>query len=842
MALQQVSIFIKGIVQGVGFRPFVFRLATEHHLTGTVLNDHRGVSIVFQGELENINHCLQILEQSPPPLARIDSIQTQSQLLSPALDNFSIIQSTKGQQQAIVALSGDKSTCQDCVNEMNDPDNRHFQYPFTNCTNCGPRYSIVQALPYDRGNTSMAAFDMCDDCARAYKDPLNRRYHAQPISCPHCGPHLSLQLISHSNISATAAELKPSPQSNTAAIINQTIDLLQQGKIIALKGLGGFHLMCDATNNDAVKLLRQRKNRAAKPLAVMVKNAEQAAYYVNASSAELQVLNSAEKPITVMQKRLMAEIDIPTQYALAPSVAPDIDRLGLFLPYTPLHHVLMNAFGKPLVATSANRSGEPMICDADTIINHLSHVVDAVLDHNRPILNACDDSVVQVIDQQLQVIRLARGYAPLTLPTGHAAIAQSLLAVGGQQKNALAFGFEQNMILSPHIGDLYSLEAQSYFERSLETFKRLYDFTPDYVIHDKHPNYTPSRWASEYGEHPHVSLITIQHHYAHVLAIMAANQQTQPVLGFSYDGTGLGDKGELWGSEVMLADTQSFTTVAHFSGFKLIGGEQAIKQPVRILLSLLFSSFSLETIKHLPINAIKQLSDSQLNNLYLLWKNPRHGIMCRSVGRLFDAVAVALNLIETNQFEGQAGMLIEAKAALAQSSSSTQVCQSAPPLLSLSMVSSAAGDIATESVTHSEFNEQVESPKKVTVWDSQALLKQLIEQRLQPCENTDKQTALLAWQFIEALAQGVEDIALQYATYPIVLCGGVFQNKLLFRQCLRNIKRNNLTRLPSHYVPVNDGGLALGQLWYGLHQLPLFQANSSTVAPPLSTDISTLNV
>jgi len=791
MLFQQVTIIVKGIVQGVGFRPFVFRLAHQLNLTGTVLNNHLGVTIVLQGRSELIEQFIDILTQSPPPLARIDAIEHTIQRQLSEFNGFSIIESEHcAGEHAKVAISTDKSICQDCLDDINDPHNRHYRYPFTNCTNCGPRYTIIHTLPYDRGNTAMADFVMCDDCHASYIDPLNRRYHAQPVSCPHCGPQLSF--------SATNARVASLYDSSMLTPLEQAVEMINRGGIVAIKGLGGFHLVCDASNNDAVMALRQRKQRPAKPLAIMVTNLAQAQLCVSGSEPEWQVLTSPEKPITLMAKRL-DDGGNSGPIALSPQLAPGIDRLGVFLPYTPLHHVLMQHLNKPIVATSANRSGEPIIGNKAEIEQHLGHVIDGILDHNRPIINACDDSVVQVINEQLQVIRLARGYAPLTINLHSSSLADSgnsVLAVGAQQKNTVAFGFDDNVIVSPHIGDLFSLEAQHYFSQSLATFTRLYDFMPSHIVHDNHPHYAPSQWALAYqAEHhlPQAHCIGIQHHFAHVLSVMALHQYTEQVLGFSFDGTGLGDDGVLWGSEVMLADIDGFTTLAHFSSFKLIGGEQAIKQPVRILLALLFEKMPLEHVMALPITAIQDLGVQTVTNLYRLWRNNSHCIECRSVGRLFDALAVALGFIGTSQYEGQAGMMIE----------------------------SAANDYAKHpsnqrmSVKLNTVNNNVTGPIQ---WDSSDFIMQLLK-----CLVSHSQRPFikpqLCWHFIHAIAQQVDQIGQQYPQLPQVFCGGVFQNKTLLSQCIDDCHRGKRQLLPSGHVPINDGGIALGQVWYGIHHM-----------------------
>ncbi|MEH6462965.1 MAG: carbamoyltransferase HypF [Shewanella psychromarinicola] len=783
---QQVTIIVKGIVQGVGFRPFVFRLAHQLNLVGSVLNNHLGVTILLQGRSEIIEQFIETLTHSPPPLARIDAIELTHQPQLSIFHRFSIIDShISAGEHAKVAISADKSICQDCLDDINDPHNRHYQYPFTNCTNCGPRYTIINALPYDRCNTAMADFVMCDNCRDAYTDPLNRRYHAQPVSCPHCGPQLSFSAINASDeFLYDSSMLMP---------LEQAVEMINRGGIVAIKGLGGFHLVCDATNNNAVMALRQRKQRPAKPLAIMVRNLAQAQLCVSGTEAEWLVLTSPEKPITLMQKRQHSDIE------LSPLLAPGIDRLGVFLPYTPLHHLLMQRLNKPIVATSANRSGEPIIGNIAEIEQHLGHVVNGILDHNRPIINACDDSVVQVIDEQVQVIRLARGYAPLTINLHSPMLSDSqnsVLAVGAQQKNTVAFGFADNLIVSPHIGDLFSLEAQHYFTQSLATFKRLYDFNPSHIVHDNHPQYSPTQWAINYqSEHnlPQSHCIGIQHHFAHVLSVMAMHQRTDQVLGFSFDGTGLGDDGVLWGSEVMLADVNGFTTVAHFSSFKLIGGEQAIKHPVRILLALLFEQMTLQQVLALPIAAIQNLGKKTVTNLYQLWHNNSHCIECRSVGRLFDALAVALDFIGSSQYEGQAGMMIETAANDYSNHPKRQ------PL-----------SIRLNTVSHNE-------PEPIQ-WHSSDFITQLVNLVINHSQ-TPYIKQQVCWHFIDAISQQLDHIGQQYPQLPQVFCGGVFQNKTLLSQCIDDCRRGERQFLPSGHIPINDGGIALGQLWYAIHHM-----------------------
>ncbi|MFP8842968.1 carbamoyltransferase HypF [Shewanella baltica] len=792
-ALKRCQLHITGIVQGVGFRPFVYRYALECQLTGTVLNNAKGVTIELQGTEENLTQFITTLNTTPPPLARIDNIiQTPLPILL-SETTFEIIKSDSHEDDdpsspigAQVAVSADKSTCQDCLNDMHNPDDRHFGYAFTNCTNCGPRYTIINALPYDRHNTAMADFDMCPECAKAYQNPLDRRYHAQPVSCPVCGPRLSLKTPQGEYIIPNTSNFSAPELSTDLAILTAAADRLHQGQILAIKGLGGFHLICDARSDNAVNTLRLRKQRQAKPLAVMMADIQMAQHYVTGTDAEWQVLSSQEHPIVLMSSR--------AEHDLSLAVAPNLNKLGVFLPYTPLHHLLLGLFKGPLVATSANLSGEPIITDCDELIHHLSHVVDAIVDHNRPIINGCDDSVVQVIQPnmdlpaEVQVLRLARGYAPLSFPLD-TPLTQSILAVGAQQKNAIALGFGNNVFLSPHIGDLFSVSAEHYFERTLATFARLYHFAPNLIVRDKHPDYAPSRWA-EMHSNSNVELsdtsqcLTVQHHHAHVLSVMAVNQYRDPVLGFSFDGTGLGDDGSLWGGEVLLTTLDKAQRLAHFEPIALLGGEQAIKQPVRLLLALLFEQMSLDAVIALNLPIICSMSPNTLTNLYKIWQNGS-ALKSSSVGRLFDALACALGLIETTQFEGQAGMAIEAAA-------------------------NRADALALEAI-------KLNLPLDVDQWRSSEMFK-LIVKLMTEKPLTDNRRDAIARAFLHTLGDVICDYAAQYKHLPTVLCGGVFQNKYLIEYCLSKLSAQGNKVLSSKQIPINDGGIALGQLWYGMHR------------------------
>ncbi|WP_035385550.1 carbamoyltransferase HypF [Ferrimonas futtsuensis] len=757
MSLRRQHYQILGTVQGVGFRPFVYRHATENALTGNVLNDANGVAIEVQGTAAQLAAFEDAMRHQLPPLAKVDHLSLEDHPINPDEAEFIILESS-GKQDAQVALATDKASCDDCLNDIRDPNSRYFNYPFTNCTNCGPRYTIIRDLPYDRPNTAMAGFKMCPECAKEYKDPLNRRYHAQPVSCPHCGPQLTWRKASGQPLTVTDP-------------LAHCCSQLAKGKIIAIKGLGGYHLMCDATSDLAVDTLRRRKRRPAKPLAVMVKDRATAETLVKGTREEWDTLCSQERPITLMRTL--------GNNTLAPSVAPGIDRLGLFLPYTPIHQLLLERLDRPLVATSANLSGEPVITELSQLVDKLGHVVDGILDHDRPILNACDDSVVQVVGGQTQWWRLARGVAPQTERLDTEAQCTTL-AVGAQQKNRLALAFGQRAITSPHIGDLDNLATEGYFEHTLAQLQRIYDLKVERLVTDLHPGYGSSQWAQNLAQRQELPLLQVQHHHAHILAVMAEHKRTDKVLGFAFDGTGLGDDGQMWGGEVMLADTQGYTRLHYVKPFRLIGGEQAIKYPVRVALSLMFQHYSLEEVQASGWPQKFGIKDMALKNMHLMWQRGINAPYSSSMGRLFDAVACFLQLCRETDFDGQAGMLLEAAA---------EQCQDSEVNL-LSLPASIGPIIDTAPLVH----------------------------QMMTLGHSKLDTATWARAFINAVAQMMVSLMERYPDYPLVLSGGVMMNRCLLER-LQAIMGEHQTRwLWPERTAVNDGSIAQGQLWYALNQ------------------------
>ncbi|ABK39492.1 carbamoyltransferase HypF [Aeromonas hydrophila] len=787
---------IDGIVQGVGFRPFVYGLALRHGIAGYVLNDANGVTIGAEGSPEQLAAFARELRELAPPLSRIDHFSDRELPLAHGPDydghfhgQFRI-KASQQQSSATVAISPDQGMCEACANDVANPNDRHHRYPFTNCTHCGPRYTIIRRLPYDRPHTAMAGFAMCPRCAAAYENPLDRRYHAQPVSCPECGPHLSWR----SGRGDALAEREDALQAAASA--------LQAGALIAVKGMGGYHLVCDARNKQSVARLRTLKRRERKPLAVMMGSLAEAKLHVTGCEAEWQLLASQARPITLLRKRKNDDRPSKSQLTTAPlaeGIAPGIPYLGVMLPYTPLHQLLLDACAIPLVATSANGRGSPILIECEAVIRELGSEIDGILDHNRPILHPCDDSLVQWAGRRRQTLRLARGYAPCT-PSLQEAVNLPLLAVGAQQKNQLALAFGRQRIYSPYIGDLHSLPMQSHFEQTLATFRDLYDLKPELLVSDRHPGYLSHQWAKSYCRDQGAIHLEVQHHHAHLLGVMAEHDITGPVLGVAFDGTGLGDDGTLWGGELLLADVKGFTRVAHLKPFKLIGGEAAIREPVRQLLGLLFESYVVDETSALDIPAIKQLPAERIRNLHQLWQLGRNAPYTSSIGRLFDAVAALLGVIDTPDYEGEAGLLLEAAA-----------LQLAPDEVPFPLAF--------------DLSQSAEGPLQIQ-WAE--LINTLVSER-----RKGSSTASLAAGFIRAISNLVIALAERFPGYPVALGGGVFQNRVLMDQLVPALEAAGRQVLTSETLPLNDGGIAAGQLWFAIHHLATHQ--------PVTTGCATLS-
>jgi hydrogenase maturation protein HypF len=741
MELYTYNIHIEGTVQGVGFRPFIYQLATRLNLCGTVSNATQGVEIVINATAVTLQSMIQSIKDELPPLATIDSLIV-TKIDSKIFKDFQII-STEEEGKRTVRIPPDVSICNECETELFDPSNRRYGYPFITCTHCGVRYSIIYDLPYDRKNTSMKFFQMCKACEEEYTNPLDRRYHAQPIGCHDCGPTLSL--FDNVGVALVAT------QEN---MIEKAVQFLLKGKILAVKGVGGYHLVCDATNDEAVQKMRERKKRPSKPYAVMVANIELARELAVMSEQEEELLTSKERPIVLLDSKGNHE-----GYPYSKFVAPNMTRIGLFLPYTPLHLLLLNKLNRPLVATSANVTDEP-ICINRESLEKLQGVYDYVLDHNREIVNGCDDSVVMAVKDQQVILRRSRGYAPASIKLPFK-LEKNVLALGANQKSTIAIGFEDQVILSPHIGDLDSIGSVEYYKKNIATLERIYNFKPQVIAHDSHPNYESTKVAQQFKiQNSKFIIKDVQHHYAHILGVMAEKQLTGKVLGVAFDGTGYGDDGNLWGGEFLVCDYEGYERVAHLNYFKLLGGAKAIKEPKRVALSLLFDLYGEDALA-LQNPTIKAFSPSELKTYFIAWQKGLNAPLSSSVGRLFDAVASLTGVCQVMSFEGESGMMLE--------------------------------ELYDASVKgHYTFGYE---EGKIDVLP--IVKKMLLE----------ADTAVAVSKFFHTLVEMIETIHQQY-DLPLVLSGGVFQNRVLLGLVLEKIP----DAIISNAIPPNDGGIALGQV------------------------------
>lgn len=757
MVIKRRQLKVTGVVQGVGFRPFVYNLALQLELTGWVCNNPHGVEVQVEGSEQQLETFLQRLVQDKPPLSVIEEL---SQVDIPVENSqtFKIIQ-TKRQQQGFVLVSPDICTCADCVQDMYDPSNPRYGYEFINCTNCGPRFTIIKDLPYDREQTTMAPFPMCQLCGGEYHDPTNRRFHAQPNACPECGPQLSLvdqggRLVAQNQV------------------IHKTVELVRAGKILGLKGLGGYHLACDAGNQQAVQTLRQRKVREEKPFAIMVRDVETARQFCHIDSSEQLLLESRQRPIVLLKKR--------QEFSVAPDVAPENSHLGVMLPYTPLHFLLLDHL-EALVMTSGNISSEPIVYKDAEAIKQLGGIADYFLVHNREIWRRVDDSVFRVFRNQPYPLRRSRGYAPEPIKLGGEV--SPILAVGGEQKNTFAVSKGNYAFISHHIGDLENLETLESFETGIEDFKRMFNITPSLVAYDLHPEYLSTKYALELEGLPKIG---IQHHEAHVASVMGEYDLQEQVIGVAFDGTGYGVDGKLWGGEFFVGDYSEFRRLAHLSYVPLPGGAKSIKEPWRIAASYLKDSIGLaETWKIIS----SQNPQLQIGEWDLMWQGVSQGINApytSSMGRLFDGVAALLGVRQKVSYEGQAAIELE------------QLAGEAAERLHLAPT---AGEL------------KFDFHKVGSVWEVDwrpvfRCLYTALADHVAP--------EILAWQFhhgvAEIVVKVINEISEITSLRTVCLSGGVFQNMILLESIVRKLEQSGYLVYYHRKVPTNDGGLALGQL------------------------------
>lgn len=778
---------VTGTVQGVGFRPTVYRLAVALGLRGHVLNDGEGVLIHLAGTQTQLNQFVANLLKEKPPLAKIACIQRQSLPLDAITESdFTIVESQD--TPARTEIPPDAATCPQCLADILNPRRRHFRYPFTNCTHCGPRLSIIRHLPYDRQSTSMAWFEMCPSCRQEYQDVGNRRFHAQPTACPVCGPKVWLERADGKPLSSKSLSLVDEAEAIATLIL--------RGEIVAIKGLGGVHLACDATNDATVQTLRQRKHRYHKPFALIVKDLTAIAPCCEISPQEADLLQSPAAPIVLLTRLRTPDSPLP----LSPSLSPGLDTLGVMLPYTPLHHLILQRLDRPIVMTSGNRSDEPQCITNEAVREQLGNIATYFLLHNRDIVNRVDDSVVRVVDGQPQILRRARGYAPapIALPAGFDSV-PPILALGGELKSTFCLLRPGQAILSQHLGDLENAAAHQGYRQTLDLYLNLFEYEPDHLVVDAHPEYLSTKLGQDWAERQGLSLTTIQHHHAHIAACMADNGlplDTAPVLGLALDGLGYGDDGTLWGGECLLADYRQYRRLAHLKPVAMLGGTQAIRQPWRNTYAHLIAAFgSWDAVqKAFPtLDLVSFFKNQPLALLDAMLAQNLNAPLASSTGRLFDAVAAAVGLCrETATYEGQGAIELEA---LIQ-----------PHHLETAQDTAYSFDLRGSS----DREDAQSSAAQPLVLDPAPLWPSLLMDLQQ---NTPP--ALIAARFhigfANALATLAHHLAQRHPITTVALSGGVFQNQILASHVKQRLQTLGLTVLTHHQVPPNDGGLSLGQ-------------------------------
>ena len=742
------KIRVSGVVQGVGFRPWVYRLAREEGISGRVRNDAEGVTIEAFGTPFALDRFLTRLNGEPPRAAVITALKWRP-LASDAPADFQIGASRPAPTRR-ASIPADIATCPQCLDEVFDPKNRRYRYPFTNCTNCGPRFTIVREVPYDRPATTMASFAMCPDCLREYESVVDRRFHAEPNACPRCGPRLSL-------LAADGAQL------DTDDPIHAAAQALREGLVVAVKGLGGFHLACDATHAAAVSTLRERKRREQKPFAVMVRELRDAELIAYLNAEERRLLTSPERPIVLVRRRETAQ--------LADEIAPHNPLVGVMLAYTPLHHLLLAECARPLVMTSGNLSEEPIAYRNDEARERLSGIADLFLVHDREIVTRCDDSVVREIAGRPVVMRRARGYVPRAIPVRRA-FARPVLACGAQLKNTFCLGVGDEAYLGPHVGDLDNLETYASFEESVARMRRFLGVVPEVVAHDLHPDYLSTRYALARRDVIHVG---VQHHHAHIASAMAEHGLDGAVLGVAYDGTGYGLDGTAWGGELMLAGYAGFERIATFRAIALAGGDRAIREVWRIALAALYDAFDgTPPLGEIPL--FRGVRADSLETVSRMVRSRFNAPLARGVGRYFDAAAALVLGMTVSGYEGQVAAML---------------------------------NFAADARESRRYSYEIASDANPWELDLRPALRELTADMI-----CGAKPAIVAARFhntlVNATATLLRAALARHGRLPIVLSGGCFQNDLLARGVLEALAPDYDVHLHRR-VPPGDGGLALGQ-------------------------------
>jgi hydrogenase maturation protein HypF len=750
---------LTGAVQGVGFRPFIYRLARDLGLNGWVLNDASGVQIEVEGEGPAIRKFIELIPVRKPAMAHIESLEHKA--LRPVGYTKFEIRMSLGREERTVQVIPDIATCGECLSEMNTKGERRYRYPFTNCTNCGPRYTIIEKLPYDRPSTTMSGFTMCPDCKREYEAPEDRRFHAQPIACPVCGPRVTL----------TDAKGRKVAERDDALI--QSAKKVGEGLILAMKGLGGFLLICDARNLATVKRLRAKKYREEKPFAVMFPTLEEIKEHCEVAPQEQELLLSPQSPIVLVKKR--------GKGGIAENVAPSNPFLGVMLPYAPLHHLLMDELGFPVVATSGNKTDDPIAIDNDEALQRLGGVADFFLMHDRPILRRVDDSVVRVVGGQTMMLRRARGYAPKPVPFANPD-GIHVLGLGGHLKNTIGFSQGNNIFVSQHVGDLEAYEALQSFNEILASLKDLYEFSPDTVAVDLHPGYISTKVGEDMvqsGSKGAPDLQRVQHHHAHIASCMCDNGVDGPVLGVSWDGVGYGTDGVAWGSEFLVSTFNDFERLAHFLPFRLVGGEQAARRPSRSALGTLYQTFGDDILSDRlsEVPAISCFDRNELVTLRDCLKTGFNSPLVCGMGRLFDAVSSIIGVRQECSFEGQAAMELEFEAYR-----------------------------GTKGSRALAYEYEIRSGKPAVV-DWRPIMRGIVSDHFARVKRST-----ISLKFHQTLANIIREIADNANMNRIVLSGGVFQNALLTSLVGKAFKGSLMKVYMHKSLPPNDGGISVGQV------------------------------
>lgn len=747
--IARAKIHVKGIVQGVGFRPFIYSLAKLHSLNGWVLNSTDGVVIEVEGKKSSLDIFIQQISQKAPSLAVIDSVDVE--YLAPInYDNF-VIRESEGDKTKYIKISPDVCTCIDCLVELFNPLDRRYRYPFINCTNCGPRFTIIKDIPYDRRNTTMQNFKMCQSCQAEYDDPSNRRFHAQPNACPICGPSVFLE-----DINGIIECQDP---------IQKTIELLSDGHIIAVKGLGGFHLACDAENDTALNLLRERKRRTYKPFAIMSANIERIKEYCFVNDEESLLLESFQRPIVLLKKR--------KNITISEFVAPNNDYIGVMLPYTPLHHLLLNSHMLALVMTSGNISEEPIAYKNEEAKERLVELADYFLMHNRDIHVRCDDSVARVFNGHQILIRRSRGYAPYPIDLDFSM--KQILACGPEMKNTFCLTKDNHAFISHHIGDLQNVSAYNYYIESIEHYKKLFRVIPEIVAHDLHPDYLSTRYALEQKD---VQLIGVQHHHAHIASCMAEYGLKDRVIGVACDGTGYGSDGAIWGFEFLYADYKNFHRYAQLRYTPLPGGDSAAKEPYRMAISYLYSAFGDDFID-MDIPLLKRLNR---NNVKILKRMVERGInspLTSSCGRLFDAVSSIIGVCDIVSYDAQAAIELEM--------------------------------IASTGIQESYDYEIIDSKDRNPILiDVREMIRNIVYDL-----NMGISQGIISAKFhntiVDFIVKVCEKMRYDFSINNVVLGGGSFQNNYILTKLCKNLDEKEFNLYFHKKIPTNDGGISLGQ-------------------------------